>query len=247
MRIAVLSDLHLEIAPFEPAQTDADLVVLAGDIDNGTRGLEWARRVFDAPILYVPGNHEYYGGEFGRVQDELAGAALSYGIELLDCSERIIRGVRFLGCTLWTDYSLAPENERPLTIEQARRYNPDFAAIRFGGRNFAPEDAMELCRRHRSWLEENLKAEAQPTVVITHFAPHRGSIASAFEGHRANPGFIVPLDPLMGRAQLWIHGHTHTAFDYAVDGTRIVCNPRGYPDETTGFAPDRLIDSAVRR
>ena len=30
------------------------------------------------------------------------------------------------------------------------------------------------------------------------------------------------------RARLWIHGHTHDSFDYVVNGTRVLCNPRGY-------------------
>ena len=129
-----------------------------------------------------------------------------------------------------------PPRERARAIEQSRERNPDHRFIRQGDRAFAPEDAIALCTRHRSWLEARLaESHAGTTVVITHFAPHRGSIAPAFASHPANPGFIVPLDHLMGRAALWIHGHTHTCFDYAVEGTRVVCNARGYPDETTGF------------
>jgi hypothetical protein len=28
--------------------------------------------------------------------------------------------------------------------------------------------------------------------------------------------------------KLWTHGHTHEDFDYMVEQTRVVCNPRGY-------------------
>ena len=77
---------------------------------------------------------------------------------------------------------------------------------------------------------------------MTHFAPHPKSIAPLYQGHPANPGFIVDLDRLMGKAELWIHGHTHTAFDYHMHGTRVVCNPRGYPKETTGFAPGLVVE-----
>ena len=45
----------------------------------------------------------------------------------------------------------------------------------------------------------------------------------------------------MGRSALWIHGHTHTFFDYVVSGTRVVCNPRGYPGEPTGFVADFVV------
>jgi predicted phosphodiesterase len=243
MRIAVLSDLHEEISAFEASAVEADIVVLAGDIDNGTRGIEWARRSFTAPVLYVAGNHEYYGGEFAAVQAALAAAAAGSNVTLLDCTEHHVGRVRFLGCTLWTDFSLTPERERARAIEQSRERNPDHRFIRQGDRAFAPEDAIALCTRHRSWLEARLaESHAGTTVVITHFAPHRGSIAPAFASHPANPGFIVPLDHLMGRAALWIHGHTHTCFDYAVEGTRVVCNARGYPDETTGFQPIRVLE-----
>ncbi len=46
----------------------------------------------------------------------------------------------------------------------------------------------------------------------------------------------------MGHAALWIHGHTHTFFDYSVAGTRVLCNPRGTPGETTGFRPELTVE-----
>jgi hypothetical protein len=241
VRLAVYSDLHLEIRPFDPPAVEADVVVLAGDVDNGTRGIEWARDRFSGRIIYVPGNHEYYLGSIGETSRDLRAAAAGARVDLLDCDRLDVSGVRFLACTLWTDYSLAGPAERGGVIERSRRHNPDHAMIR----DFAPEDAIALCGRHRAWLEQSLAEPfGGPTVVITHFAPHTGSIAPAFAGHPANPGFIVPLTGLMGGPRLWIHGHTHTAFDYGVSGTRVFCNPRGYPDESTGFRADCVIDVA---
>ncbi|MSQ70501.1 MAG: serine/threonine protein phosphatase [Betaproteobacteria bacterium] len=243
MRIRLLSDLHLEVHPFVPPPMNADVVVLAGDIHNGARAIEWAKRTFDVPVLFVPGNHEYYDGEFRSVDTALAAAAAGSHVELLNCGERILAGVRFLGCSLWTDYSLVGEAARPRAIEQSRKLNPDHMAIGMGTGKFSPEDAIALCRSHRAWLEGRL-AEPFPgtTVVITHFAPHPGSIAPAYAGHPANPGFVVDLESMMGRAPLWLHGHTHTAFDYNVAGTRIVCNPRGNPGEQTGFREGLVLE-----
>jgi predicted phosphodiesterase len=242
MRIRILSDVHLELAPFDPPTVRADVVVLAGDIANGAAGIEWAREHFDAPVLYVAGNHEYYDGEFGEVRSTLAAAAHRCSVTLLDCGETAIDGIRFLGCTLWTDFTLAPEARRPEVIEEGRRLNPDYLAIRRGNRRFSPEDAIALCRAHKAWLADKLAQPwPGPTVVITHFAPHSKSIAPAFIDDPANPGFIVPLDDMMGGPVLWIHGHTHTAADYSVRGTRVLCNPRGNPDERTGFDPELCV------
>ncbi len=152
MRIQICSDLHLEHAPFAPPDARADLVVLAGDIDNGAAGIEWAKRTFRRPVICVAGNHEYYEGEFDSVQQAMRAAARQGAVELLDCSETVFGGARFLGCTLWTDYSLAPQAERPAVIEAARKLNPDYQLIRRGARLFSPEDAIALCTRHRAGL-----------------------------------------------------------------------------------------------
>lgn len=245
MRIRVLSDLHLEVRAFDPPKVAADVVVLAGDIANGIEGIEWARRTFDSPVLYVPGNHEYYDGDIEAVRDALRNAAARYAdgqVRLLDTETLSLAGIRFLGCTLWSDYSLLEPDERPASMARMQRYVPDYRVIGRYGRKFQPEDSAELCSRHRAWLKARLEEDCpQPTVVVTHFVPHRGSIAPQYENDIANPVFIVPLDELMGHAAAWIHGHTHTAFDYDAAGTRIVCNPRGYPREDTGFDPAKVI------
>src|SRR5262249_57879502 len=109
---------------------DADLLVRAVDSANGAAGIEWARATFTALVLYLAENHEYYDGEFESVQAAMRATA-GGPVELLDCSATVIDGVRFLGCTLWTDYSLAAEAERPAAIEGARKHNPDHQQHRF--------------------------------------------------------------------------------------------------------------------
>ena len=61
MKLHILNDLHIEFEEFAPPATGADVVVLAGDIGVGMDGLRWAKARFsDTPVIYVPGNHEFY-------------------------------------------------------------------------------------------------------------------------------------------------------------------------------------------
>jgi Calcineurin-like phosphoesterase len=230
VRLHVLSDLHVEVAEFDPPDTGAEVVVLAGDIHNGTQGLEWASAKFAGrPILYVPGNHEYYDGELGSVMATLRARARELGIVLLDNDAAQIDGVRFLGATLWTDFCLDGAARRDEVMNLSRPYIVDFRAIRNGDALFTPEASVRLHETSREWLGARLSAGfAGPTVVITHHAPHPLSIHARFATHPANGGFVSNLEDLMGAPALWIHGHTHNSFDYSVRGTRVVCNPRGY-------------------
>ena len=86
----------------------------------------------------------------------------------------------------------------------------------------------------RAWLEETLaeSADADATVVITHYAP---SLRSADPRYGARPGtasFCNADDDLLPLADLWLHGHLHCRHDYRVEhpvgsgrrSTRVVSN-----------------------
>ena len=65
MKIRVLSDLHLDFdddhASFTVPELPSDVVVIAGDVQLGSAGIDWiADRFGDVPKLYVLGNHEFY-------------------------------------------------------------------------------------------------------------------------------------------------------------------------------------------
>jgi len=105
-KLHILSDLHLEFADYKPTVTDADIVVLAGDIHKGTLGLKWAREKFhNSKIIYVSGNHEFYHCYHKGLLEDFHEEADQYGIHFLENNEVILDGIRFLGCTLWTDYT----------------------------------------------------------------------------------------------------------------------------------------------
>ncbi|MEK9776737.1 MAG: metallophosphoesterase, partial [Quisquiliibacterium sp.] len=100
MRLRILSDLHVEVAPFDAAHVPADLVVLAGDIHNGAEAARWARKAFpNDQILMVAGNHEFYDGEYLSTLELMRRQARQSGIAFLENEALVINGVRFLGCT----------------------------------------------------------------------------------------------------------------------------------------------------
>jgi UDP-2,3-diacylglucosamine pyrophosphatase LpxH len=112
MNLLVLSDLHLELGvPYEvPEGVEYNAVILAGDIDcPGRKAVHWARleSTFGGkPVMYVAGNHEFYGREMSAEIAEMRRAAEGSNVHVLDRDCVVLDGVRFLGCTLWTDFQL---------------------------------------------------------------------------------------------------------------------------------------------
>ncbi len=245
MKLHVLSDLHTEFAEFSPPGTDADVVILAGDIGVGLGGIEWAARRFpQAPVIYVPGNHEFYDHDIG-LTDELKVAAPA-NIHVLNNDTLELDGVRFVGSSLWTDFKLYGEGEAWFARQRAKRLMEDFASIHNGARRFTPEDSVELHEASKAWLVAELEtAFVGPTVVITHHLPASSSVAKRYANDPLNPAFASRLEDVIEkyRPELWIHGHTHVSCDYELFDTRVVCNPRGYPGENrrSEFRDDLVV------
>ena len=249
MRIHVLSDLHIEVAAYQPQPVECDVVVLAGDIGNHVQGMEWGRHIWpDKEILYVPGNHEFY--RRGRIETlrEMRVRARELGMRLLDNDEVEIAGIRFLGSTLWTDFNLFGEELKKPAMAEGKKYLNDFRLIRERFRVFSPARSAQLHKKSRAWLTAKLN-EPFPgrTVVVTHHLPSARSVAERYKTSLTSACFASRLDELMGTSALWIHGHTHDSFDYVLHGTRVVCNPRGYcrnPEkpENLEFNPTLVVE-----
>jgi predicted phosphodiesterase len=251
MKIRLLSDLHLEQShrhpPFELPAVDADVVVLAGDIDNGTRAVDWAEATFPGrAVVYVPGNHEYYDADLPAAAAALkARARRSANVRLLDNDELIIGGVRFLGSTLWTDFALLGRQKMDAAIAESLKHVVDFRTIRMGGDFLTPQQTVGLHRDATAFLQARLdRPFAGKTVVVTHHAPHPNSVHPRWAGSLVNAAFVSDLSRLMGRSALWFHGHTHDSFDFTIDGTRVIANPMGY--RTSNWREPRNANTALR-
>jgi len=236
VRIQLASDLHLEhLARLFPGETlirpahQADVLVLAGDVGHASEAValfaDWP-----VPVLYVLGNHEHYGGCLESVLDELRAASRDTSVRVLERDVADFGGVRFLGCTLWTDYRLRSNRTQRQLMENARLRINDHRLIRTrSGELFSPEHALRDHEVSRAWLEQELSEVYDgTTVVITHHAPHPLSVHPRYAGDPANAAFASELTELVQRADIWLHGHVHDSFDYRVAGCRVVANPRGY-------------------
>ena len=274
MKILVLSDLHLELGTsltLPPKLTaDAynafDVVVLTGDIHSpGHKAVHWAQRssTFGGkPVVLVPGNHEFYGRVMPAELARMKEAAAESNVHLLDRGGVVIDGVRFLGCTLWTDFQLPvrqPSGRLEVDVGrallEANRCMNDFKLIEVlspsKNRPRFPEpvrllqasDTLAMHWTDRDWLRRQL---AEPfyglsglnglTVVVTHHAPSIGSVAERYAADGLTPAFVSHLpDEFFAVPSLWVHGHTHTGFDYLRGRCRVVSNPRGYRLRDSSF------------
>ena len=270
VNIQLMSDLHLESHPhFVPqAAPGADVLVLAGDIgsyqaDSSLTRLGIAdfglQRFADwpCPVVFVPGNHEYDGQEFSQAHARLQEACQRLGLIWLEQTVKVIAGVRFVGCTLWTDFD-SPTSARalhsPVTVgQQLVAREKAFRAADFalrknhaltGGQAMMAEAVRGLGLSSQAWLRQALvtptpERSNEKTVVVTHFAP---SLLSADPRYGISPGtagFCNALDDLLVHANLWLHGHLHCPSDYWVGSCRVVANPLGdvRKNEQAAFQP----------
>ena len=134
-------------------------MILAGDVARPKEAIAWASG-FTRPVLYVPGNHEFYGNSISGTLDELRQRCEGTRIRVLDNDEMVLDGVRFLGSTLWTDFRLQGEGEqRVAAMQEGQRFMRDFSRIRIGDAAdaiFTPEYSAGLFERNAQWLAAKL-------------------------------------------------------------------------------------------
>jgi Icc-related predicted phosphoesterase len=262
MRIWTISDLHLKqrdaLDLVKPDRfPEADVCVVAGDVcERINLSINWLGKVIRPrmPVVFVPGNHEFYTSTIDDTRRNAKLLCGALGVTLIDDGVVEIGGVRFVGGTLWTDFKLNGDSEAAVdkSMSEARVSMADYGETRVLDfdtyRQMRPQDTARLHERTRSFLGEVFDADpARPTVVVTHHAPHRGSIHERYATDPVTAAFVTDMSTEIGlwKPLAWIHGHVHSSFDYVADKTRIVCNPRGYRLENPEFEFMKVIDIAA--
>lgn len=251
MRLHILSDSHLEFGPLDLPLVDADVVVLAGDINVGMNGLAWMRRHFpEKPVVYVLGNHEFYHQSLPDLTEQLRREAGGSNIHVLENEAVEIGGYTFLGATLWTDFGL--HGNAQLSMQAAADLVNDYRLIRYSpeARRLSPKDTRRLHLHSAYWLQQELpRHDRSRSIIVTHHAPSRLSEQACYAQSALSPSFVSDLDGFVKKSgvPLWIHGHTHHCVDYMLGSTRVISNQRGYSREyraghCPGFNPGLIIE-----
>lgn len=278
-RFLYWTDLHTEFAPFIPPAPDAvgpiDAVLLGGDTAVGMMlavQLETIARTYQVPVLFVLGNHEYYGQEVHAFHrelhhrlDELRRDGLD--IRWLNGDAHTIAGTRVVGATLWTDMAI----HGPNTISKARRIAEgsmnDYRRITITEtgpadldivgwtkpRALTTADTMRWHDGEKTAILSHLDTPFNgPTLVLTHHLPSPWCIAGRYRGDGLNAAFASDLDADIASRQVdwWLYGHSHGPVTFDLPRTdggvcQMRSNCRGYPKEWvfTGFNPLGVIDT----
>lgn len=243
----ILSDIHADASPWVPPPGPrVDVAIVAGDVSDGLcrRAIPWlAEHVVPraGATVYVPGNHDFYRT---RMPDEIERArhdAIAAGIRMLDLGQTLNLGpLQIVGATLWTDYRVGGEGTRAAAMATCGDRHSgmrDHRRIQTRDRlgipaAFRPTDAAALHARHRARVEEALSAPWDGLrIVVTHHAPHAGSLLHGEARETIDAAYASDLTALMegeGAPAIWIHGHVHRSADYVVGRTRVLANPRGH-------------------
>ena len=248
----------MEFGPFDLPYCEGDedtVLLLAGDIGTQRIALEVDAVLIQAAeqfkeVIYIPGNHEFYGGEYPGTWDRKVEHIKKLHLDnvlLIDQGVVKVGEYLFIGATMWTAL-----DETPGVRLAAEWYMNDYRmatdTITKGklttwrtivDHKQAVEYIFGMCK----WARYNKLIP----VVMTHHAPAHGSIAPEFKGDELNGAYFTDLEYRITEEGpvLWVHGHMHNKFDYMVGDTRVVTNPRGYvmgERENKDFDPEFTLE-----
>lgn len=247
MKIQLLSDLHIEFADWAYQAADADVVVLAGDIHVGDRGVKWAlEQITDKPVIYVLGNHEYYRKTYPKLVNNLKEITKDTHVHVLENDVITIAGINFFGATLWTDFELFGDPR--IAGHHCMQLMSDFKKIRRmpSYSKIRSIDLAVIHKKSKNWLQEQFETFAgQKNVVISHHGPTKLSLPQQRREELTSAAYVSDLTDFINQHKplAWLHGHVHHASDYMVGDCRVVVNPKGYPNKPCpGFDPTLCID-----
>lgn len=259
---------------FPPTVEDSNTVlILSGDICEGWRATTRYYGFFDRlasrflMVLWLPGNHEYYGHKLSLhhiARITKAVAEKWNNVAFMSNRHVLVRGpgepesewVSVLGTTLWTNM----DHGNPVATFHASCVMGDYKHITHAQpeknhyRKLRVADTMWHHEREWNWLREKIltireRKPARKILVATHHAPSYMSIPERYNtpaNNQTNHAYAshLKLEMMESLPNVWIHGHLHDTVDYELGPIHVRSNPFGYIGEHINkkFDPFAVID-----
>ena len=240
MRIFALSDIHIDydtnarwVADLSVAEYQDDVLILAGDVTDKLRLLEWCHNTLAKrfeKVLFVPGNHELWvirdGAEKSSMQkfDDVCKVVESSGASMQPFRARGVSIIPLLG---WYDYSFGqPSSE----LKSAWM---DYRACRWPSGYTEKEVAV-----HFAALNDGQVSVAGDTVITySHFLPRIDVMPASIPREQRYLYPVLGSTLLEGQlrklnASIHVYGHSHVNRRVRIDGVTYINNAFGYPSET---------------
>jgi hypothetical protein len=251
MRIQFLSDVHLESWRGQTFDDILDpvapILALLGDVAPLTnpilpRFFEWCSERFET-ILWVPGNLEIWeSGGYDSSLERMKTFASTFANVIVMDKEGMYSddGVVILGCPLW----YRPHEDVMLHYAGKVWIKPEPLPCHGGL-------LLKLHTDHVRWLGNKIRDLHVPIVILSYYAPLLAFVEEEWVQDPENSLHSPDLENLLRPPVVaWIFGHCHrkVEYNYSWSGTTgqetsvlLTNNPRGYPDEVTGFRRDAVL------
>lgn len=238
VKIGVYSDFHIEFRVLSlndiirMLPDELNICVIAGDISTYDL-LEYSFEGFCKKyehVVYVMGNHELWYHSFEGLRAKIANIQKRFpNLHFLDNTREIIKGIPFIGAGLFF------------------KQTPDSILLKnvFGDFKFINNYAGTVYKENSKSVAFFNKNIQRGDIVVTHHLPSFKSVDRRYTNDRLNAFFVCDMERTIIDKQpaYWIHGHTHTNFDYMIGETRILANPLGYPTEfDNGFVEKMVLE-----
>lgn len=233
MKIQIWSDLHLEYNKgFLPINDEEEILVLAGDIcvimkdDNINpeflRLISYATKCFNF-VLFVPGNHEYFGSNISKVDKLLRSLKCKFSNFIFMNNDTVyIDNIAFIGSTLWSYLPSGHEKYKTSDFENINGFTAKEQNRRFSNSHAYVENMLFNITEMKKYK----------ICVITHHAPLIEKTSDPkYIAAKEYLAYASDSSDLVEKADYWIYGHTHYQTDFYYKSCRVISNPFGYPGE----------------
>lgn len=242
IRILQLTDLHFEKNKktkklnFLFKEKVADILVLTGDIDNGTSALSFIDDLIkhNYIVVYILGNGEFYNFEVDEIIYKWRNISKNKkNLYFLESESVIINDIEFFGSCLWTSFGTKHKNE-DISKESKERLSEHHTFKRT--KDFNCNKMKNLHHNSLIKLKKLInKSTARKKIMLSHYLPSYNSIDPNYKDSKFIEMFASEIDDFFfsecAGIDYWFHGHTHTKVLYKENYTNIICNPLGRKED----------------